>query len=84
MTPDQCKDARRLLRWSRQRLSHESTTSIAFIAAYEIAGRIMVPRGRDAGRDRLAKMRAALEAAGVQFVDENDGGPGVRLLKADT
>ena len=28
-----------------------------------------------------AAIRAALEAAGVQFLDENGGGPGVRLRK---
>lgn len=28
-----------------------------------------------------AAMRAALEAAGVEFIEENGGGPGVRLRK---
>jgi hypothetical protein len=27
-------------------------------------------------------IRQALEAAGVEFIDENGGGPGVRLCKA--
>jgi transcriptional regulator with XRE-family HTH domain len=27
----------------------------------------------------LAALRAALEAAGVEFIEENGGGPGVRL-----
>jgi hypothetical protein len=27
-------------------------------------------------------IRRALEAAGVEFIDENGGGPGVRLRKA--
>ncbi len=26
-------------------------------------------------------MRSALEAAGIEFIDENGGGPGVRLGK---
>jgi len=30
----------------------------------------------------LVAMRAALEAAGVEFIEENGGGPGVRLRKA--
>ncbi|MBU8538729.1 helix-turn-helix domain-containing protein [Falsiroseomonas tokyonensis] len=30
----------------------------------------------------LAAIRAALEAAGVEFIAENGGGPGVRLRKA--
>ena len=36
--------------------------------------------GTLAGRD-LA-VRRALEAAGVEFIDENGGGPGVRLRKS--
>ncbi|MGB7102689.1 MAG: hypothetical protein WBD95_28500, partial [Xanthobacteraceae bacterium] len=27
------------------------------------------------------KIRAALEAGGIEFIDENGGGPGVRLRK---
>jgi hypothetical protein len=30
----------------------------------------------------LSKVRTALEKAGVEFIDENGGGPGVRLRKA--
>jgi len=30
----------------------------------------------------IEKVRAALENAGVEFIDENGGGPGVRLRKA--
>jgi hypothetical protein len=32
-----------------------------------------------ASASAVAAMRAALEAAGVQFIEENGGGPGVRL-----
>ena len=32
--------------------------------------------------NNLAAIRAALEAAGVQFIEENGGGAGVRLRKA--
>lgn len=31
----------------------------------------------------VEQLRAALEAAGVEFIAENGGGPGVRLRKAD-
>ncbi len=31
--------------------------------------------------ETAAKIRLALEAAGVEFIDENGGGPGVRLRK---
>lgn len=33
--------------------------------------------------DAVAKLRATLESAGVQFIPESGGGPGVRLRKQD-
>jgi hypothetical protein len=36
------------------------------------------PRVSDEAR---TKLRRALEIAGVEFIDENGGGPGVRLRK---
>ena len=39
--------------------------------------------GRYAGDpETLATIKAALERAGVEFIHENGGGPGVRLRKA--
>lgn len=38
-------------------------------------------RGGDARFSNVEKMRRALEAAGVQFIEENSGGRGVRLRK---
>ena len=84
MTPDQCKAARRLLRWSRGRLGRESMTPIATIASYEIAGRMIMPRGRETGRDRVERMQRAFEAAGVEFVDPNGGASAVRLRDVAT
>ena len=34
--------------------------------------------GRD---DTTQKIRAAIESAGIEFISENGGGPGVRLRK---
>jgi hypothetical protein len=34
--------------------------------------------------DARKKLRRALEAAGIEFIDENGGGPGVRLQKRMT
>jgi transcriptional regulator with XRE-family HTH domain len=36
-------------------------------------------RGEDLKERTVDAIRAALEAAGVQFIAENGGGPGVRL-----
>jgi len=42
-----------------------------------------IERGQSSGQgDTLAKIRRALEKAGVEFIAENGGGPGVRLRKA--
>lgn len=32
--------------------------------------------------ETISKMQRALELAGVEFIDENGGGPGVRLRKS--
>ncbi len=38
-----------------------------------------IENGSDAKKSTLTAIRTALESAGVEFVDENGGGPGVRL-----
>ena len=37
---------------------------------------------RSVSEEALNAIRTALENAGVEFIDENGGGPGVRLKKA--
>ena len=37
---------------------------------------------RTVSREAVEKMQNALEQAGVEFIDENGGGAGVRLRKA--
>ena len=39
--------------------------------------------GTQPRRATLDVIRRALEAAGVEFIDENGGGPGVRFAKID-
>jgi hypothetical protein len=43
-------------------------------------GRLEMEEGTPQRRT-LAAIRAALEAAGVEFIEENGGGPGVRLRR---
>jgi transcriptional regulator with XRE-family HTH domain len=71
ITPNQCRNARRLLGWSRERL-----TALCEVTVYFITG---VERGKEVPQDKVDAIRAALEAAGVEFIAENGGGPGVRL-----
>lgn len=72
----QVKAARSLLAWSQSDLANASGISEPTIARLESQD------GELGGRvDTAAKIVAALEAAGVEFIAENGGGPGVRLRK---
>jgi transcriptional regulator with XRE-family HTH domain len=68
------KAARALLGWSQADLAQASGVSEPTIKRLEAAG------GDVGGRPQTgAAIRAALEEAGVMFLEENGGGPGVRL-----
>lgn len=70
----QLRAARALLRWSALDLAKASKVGVATIRRVEIIdGDIPVTPANE-----LA-IRRALEAAGVEFIDENGGGRGVRL-----
>jgi transcriptional regulator with XRE-family HTH domain len=74
LTSAQIRAARALVRWSAEDLARETALSVATIRRAEIAeDEISMTAAND-----LA-VRRALEAAGVEFIDENGGGPGVRL-----
>lgn len=72
----QVKAARALLAWSQADLARASGVSDPTIARLET---VDGPLGGRA--ETTARIIAALEAAGVIFVDENGEGPGVRLRK---
>jgi transcriptional regulator with XRE-family HTH domain len=38
-----------------------------------------IENGADAKQSTMDRLQQALESAGVEFIDENGGGPGVRL-----
>jgi ribosome-binding protein aMBF1 (putative translation factor) len=70
----QIRAARALLRWSAEDLARESTLGVTTIRRAELTeGQTSMTTAND-----LA-VRRALEAAGVEFIDDNGGGPGVRL-----
>jgi transcriptional regulator with XRE-family HTH domain len=76
LTSAQIRAARALLRWSAEDLARESTLGVTTIRRAELTeGETSMTTAND-----LA-VRRALEAAGVEFIDENGGGPGVRLRK---
>jgi transcriptional regulator with XRE-family HTH domain len=72
----QLRAARALLRWSALDLAKASKVGVATIRRVEtIEGEIPVTAANEAA------LRTALEDAGVEFIDQNGGGPGVRLRK---
>ena len=76
ITTRQVKAARALLGWSQGDLAQHSAVSEPTIARLESV------RGELGGREGTSeKIRLALESAGIEFIDENGGGPGVRLRK---
>lgn len=68
----QIRAARGLVGWSQADLAEQSDLSRATINRAETG---------TASADALVAMQAALEKAGVLFLDENGDGPGVRLKK---
>lgn len=74
MTPAQSRAARALVELTQPKLADAAGLGLSTVVDFE--------RGRRAvSDDAIRAMRAALEAAGVIFVDENGEGPGVRLRK---
>jgi transcriptional regulator with XRE-family HTH domain len=76
MTSAQIRAARSLIRWSAEDLAVRSSLSVATIRRAELTDD---ETSMTAANDLV--VRRALEAAGVEFIDANGGGPGVRLRK---
>lgn len=76
MTPEQCKAARALSGLSQADLAELSNVAVSTIIPFE-------QRQRSPRRSTILKLRTAFEASGIQFIEENGGGPGVRLREQD-
>ena len=74
ITAEQIRAARALIRWSAEDLAQQAGISARTIQRLEVA--TGVPSGLT---KNLEAVQRALENAGVVFIDENGGGPGVRL-----
>ena len=74
LSSPQIRAARALIRWSAEDLAKETALSVTTIRRAELAES---ETSLTSANDRA--IRQALEAAGVEFIDENGGGPGVRL-----
>jgi transcriptional regulator with XRE-family HTH domain len=71
----QVRAARALIGWSQAELAEAAGVSISLIDRFETGQPDTVTA------ETVAKMRAALESAGVAFIPKNGGGAGVRLRK---
>ncbi len=78
LTSEQVRAARALLRLEQKDLAKDSGVSLPSIQRLETRPGPLAAQPRT-----VAAIRAALEAAGVEFIAENGGGAGVRLRKGD-
>ncbi len=74
MNNSQCRAARALIGMTQPDLARAASVGLSTIVDFE--------RERRAVSDTaVAAIRAALESAGVEFLDANGSGPGVRLKR---
>jgi transcriptional regulator with XRE-family HTH domain len=74
ITSAQCRGARGLLAWTQPALASAAGLGLSTIVDFERSR-------RPVSKDAIQAIRAALEKSGIEFIDENGGGPGVRLRK---
>jgi transcriptional regulator with XRE-family HTH domain len=74
ITPGQCKAARALLELTQGELADAASLGLSTIVDFE-------KQRRQVSLVAIQAIRQALAARGVEFIDENGGGPGVRLRK---
>ena len=74
--PAQCRAARALIDMSQATLARRAVVPRDALVDFENGSRTLTA-------DNFAAIRAALEAAGVIFIDENGERPGVRLRKTN-
>ena len=74
MTPAQCRAARAMLDMTQPLLADLAGLGLSTVVDFERDRRQVSP-------DATAAIRAALEAAGVVFLEPNGNGPGVALRR---
>jgi transcriptional regulator with XRE-family HTH domain len=74
LTPEQSRGARGLLNWTQQELATAAHLGLSTVKDFESGKRVP-------GHNNLSAILRALQDAGVEFIPENGGGPGVRLKR---
>ena len=77
LTSAQIRAARALIRWTAEYLARQSAVSLRTIRRAELA-----ERDTSMTSPNDLAIRRVLKSAGVEFIDENGDGPGVRLRKS--
>jgi transcriptional regulator with XRE-family HTH domain len=72
MTPAQSRAARSLLDMTQSKLAGLADLGLSTVVDFE-------RERRPVSKEAVEALRLALERAGIQFIDANGGGPGVRL-----
>jgi len=73
MKPVQLKMARAAVGWGVRDLAKKAGVTANTVTRIE--------NGADAKQSTMDRLQQALETAGIEFIDENGGGPGARLRK---
>jgi transcriptional regulator with XRE-family HTH domain len=76
ITSELIRAARALLRWEQRQLAEASSVSLPTVKRLEASPGLLI-----AHASTVAALLHALEIAGIEFIDENGGGAGVRLKK---
>ena len=74
ITPGQCKAARALLELTQGDLADAADLGLSTVVDFE-------KKRRQVSAGAMQAIRDALVARGIEFIDENGGGPGVRVAK---
>ena len=79
VTPAQVKAARELLGWGIAKLAGRSGATSHLINTYERMGRVAVTYSHISRADPLLAIRATLEEAGIEFIEESGAEPRVQM-----
>jgi transcriptional regulator with XRE-family HTH domain len=74
LRPEQCRAARALLGLSQPALAKIADVGLSTVVDFE-------KTRRSVALESIQRIRKALQKAGVEFINENGGGAGVRLRK---
>ena len=72
ISPSQCRGARALLEITQPQLAIAAKVGLSTVVDFE-------RQRRPVSSDAVSRLREALEKAGIEFIEENGGGAGVRF-----